>query len=79
MVRLFTENKTTNTKARGELPVNTNGGGLSCCHPGMYGIYPIIEAVRWVRGEAGARQVAGMEIPLQWRCFVEPGDPSDWF
>ncbi|WP_395649742.1 thiolase [Brevundimonas sp.] len=42
----------------GQLPVNTNGGGLSCCHPGMYGLFPIIEAVRQLRGEAGDRQVA---------------------
>ena len=41
----------------GALPFNTNGGGLSCCHPGMYGIFLIIEAVRQLRGEAGARQV----------------------
>ncbi|WP_261566535.1 acetyl-CoA acetyltransferase [Frankia gtarii] len=40
----------------GELPVNTNGGGLSYCHPGMYGIFTIIEAVRQIRGEAGVRQ-----------------------
>ena len=30
----------------GRLPVNTNGGGLSCVHPGMYGIFLVIEAVR---------------------------------
>lgn len=42
----------------GELPVNTNGGGLSFCHPGMYGIFALIEAVRQVRGTAGERQVA---------------------
>ncbi|MBV5266886.1 acetyl-CoA acetyltransferase [Pinisolibacter aquiterrae] len=40
----------------GRLAVNTNGGGLSCVHPGMYGIFPIIEAVEQLRGEAGARQ-----------------------
>ncbi len=40
----------------GTLAVNTNGGGLSCCHPGMYGIFPLIEAVRQLRGEAGERQ-----------------------
>ncbi len=34
----------------GELPVNTNGGGLSYCHPGMYGIFALAEAVRRVRG-----------------------------
>jgi acetyl-CoA acetyltransferase len=43
----------------GKLPVNTNGGGLSCVHPGMYGIFALIEAVRQLRGEAGDRQVAG--------------------
>jgi acetyl-CoA acetyltransferase len=40
----------------GELPVNTNGGGLSYCHPGMYGIFTIIEAARQIRGSCGARQ-----------------------
>ena len=43
----------------GRLPVNTNGGGLSCVHPGMYGIFALIEAVRQLRGEGGNRQVAG--------------------
>lgn len=42
----------------GRLPVNTNGGGLSCVHPGMYGIFALIEAVRQLRGEAGERQLA---------------------
>jgi acetyl-CoA acetyltransferase len=41
----------------GTLPINTNGGGLSYTHSGMYGIFPIIEATRQLRGEAGARQV----------------------
>ena len=41
----------------GRLAVNTNGGGLSCVHPGMYGIFALIEAVRQLRGEAGARQL----------------------
>ncbi len=48
----------------GRLPVNTNGGGLSCCHPGMYGIFPVIEAVRQLRGEAGERQIAETELAL---------------
>ncbi|MDO8306375.1 thiolase [Herminiimonas sp.] len=43
----------------GHLPVNTNGGGLSCVHPGMYGIFTIIESVRQLRGECGERQIAG--------------------
>ena len=42
---------------KGALPVNTNGGGLSYCHPGMYGLLILIEGVRQVRGECGARQV----------------------
>lgn len=41
----------------GRLPVNTNGGGLSCVHPGMYGIFALIEAVRQLRGQAGERQL----------------------
>lgn len=48
----------------GALPVNTNGGGLSFCHPGMYGIFTLIEAVRQLRGEAGDRQVAGVQTAL---------------
>jgi acetyl-CoA acetyltransferase len=48
----------------GELPVNTNGGGLSCCHPGMYGMFLLIEAVQQLRAEAGARQVPNAEIAL---------------
>jgi acetyl-CoA acetyltransferase len=48
----------------GDLPVNTNGGGLSYAHPGMYGIFTLIEGVRQLRGEAGERQVAGAEVCL---------------
>jgi acetyl-CoA acetyltransferase len=48
----------------GGLPVNTNGGGLSYCHPGMYGLFLLIEAVRQLRGGAGARQVPGAETAI---------------
>lgn len=41
----------------GALPTNTDGGGLSACHPGMRGIFLLIEAVRQLRGEAHGRQV----------------------
>ena len=48
----------------GTFPVNTNGGGLSYCHPGMYGIFLLIEAARQIRGECGARQIEGCEVAL---------------
>jgi acetyl-CoA acetyltransferase len=41
----------TGTGPGGGLPVNTNGGGLSYCHPGMYGLLALVEAVRQVRGD----------------------------
>ncbi len=48
----------------GSLPVNTNGGGLSCVHPGMYGLFTVVEAVRQLTGQAGERQIADVEIAL---------------
>jgi acetyl-CoA acetyltransferase len=48
----------------GALPVNTNGGGLSCVHPGMYGMFTLIEGATQLRGEGGARQVNDAEIAL---------------
>jgi len=48
----------------GSLAVNTNGGGLSYCHPGMYGIFLLIEAMRQLRGECGARQKKGAQVAL---------------
>ena len=44
--------------------MNTNGGGLSYAHPGMYGIFLLIEAVRQLCGECGERQVAHAELAL---------------
>jgi acetyl-CoA acetyltransferase len=48
----------------GALPTNTNGGGLSYTHPGMYGMFLIVEAVRQLRGEGGDRQVEGARTAL---------------
>ena len=48
----------------GDFPMNTNGGGLSYTHPGMYGMFLIIEAVRQVRGECGDRQVPNAKTAL---------------
>ncbi|MEM7751589.1 MAG: thiolase, partial [Pseudomonadota bacterium] len=48
----------------GELPVNTNGGGLSCVHPGMYGLFVMIEAIRQIRGGCGERQIDGTKLSV---------------
>ena len=46
----------------GALPTNTDGGGLSSCHPGMRGMFLMVEAVKQLRGECGDRQVANAKI-----------------
>lgn len=48
----------------GALPVNTNGGGLSCVHPGMYGLFTMVEATQQLMGLAGERQVAGAKLAV---------------
>ena len=48
----------------GRLAVNTNGGGLSYGHPGMYGLMLLIEAVKQLRGECGERQVPNCQLAL---------------
>ncbi len=48
----------------GALPINTDGGGLSSNHPGMRGIFLVIEATKQLRGQCGARQVPECEIAL---------------
>lgn len=48
----------------GVLPVNPDGGGLSSNHPGMRGIFLVIEAARQLRGECGERQVAGAKLAV---------------
>jgi acetyl-CoA C-acetyltransferase len=48
----------------GACPTNTDGGGLSSNHPGMRGIFLVIEAVKQLRGEAGARQIKRCSVAL---------------
>jgi len=53
------------TAPGGELPMNTQGGGLSYCHPGHFGVFLLIEAVRQLRGDyEGERQVDGAETAI---------------
>ena len=48
----------------GAFPLNTYGGGLSYCHPGMLGLLLLIEATRQLRGTCGDRQVPGAQLAL---------------
>lgn len=52
----------------GALPTNTNGGGLAYTHPGMYGMFILVEAVRQLRHERGDAQVPGAELAVANGC-----------
>ncbi len=52
----------------GTQPTNTNGGGLAYTHPGMYGMFLLVEAVRQLRGEGGARQVPAAQLAVANGC-----------
>jgi len=55
LIRDFVKNG--NLGPNGSFPINTNGGGLSYCHPGMYSIFTLIEACRQLWGQCGDRQL----------------------
>ena len=48
----------------GDFPMNTNGGGLSYTHSGMYGMFTLIELTRQLRGDAGERQVLDAKVGI---------------
>jgi acetyl-CoA acetyltransferase len=52
----------------GSLSTNTSGGGLSYAHPGMLGMFLLVEAVRQLRGQSGPRQVPNAEIAVAHGC-----------
>ena len=52
------------TAPGGDFPLNTSGGGLSYTHPGMFGMFLLIEVTRQLRGECGDRQVKDAKLAL---------------
>ena len=52
------------TAPGGPFPMNTNGGGLSYTHSGMYGMFTLVETVRQLRGECDARQVKDAKLAI---------------
>ena len=60
------------TAPGGDFPMNTNGGGLSYTHSGMYGMFTLIELTRQLRGEAGERQVKDATLALSHNIGGKP-------
>ncbi len=47
----------------GDLPVNPDGGGLSACHPGMRGLFLIVEATRQLRHQYAEEGTPERQVP----------------
>ncbi|MDA3040074.1 MAG: acetyl-CoA acetyltransferase [Actinomycetota bacterium] len=52
----------------GSFPAQTSGGGLAYTHPGMFGMFLLVEAVRQLQGSCGPRQVPGAEVAVAHGC-----------
>jgi acetyl-CoA acetyltransferase len=61
----------------GELPTNPDGGGLSACHPGMRGLFLLVEATRQLRGDYAAAGTPERQVP-DARLAVASGT-GGWF
>jgi len=47
----------------GALPTNPDGGGMSACHPGMRGLFLLVEATRQLRGDHAANGFPERQVP----------------
>ena len=68
-----------NTAPGGKLPLNTNGGGLSYMHSGMYGMYALQESVRQMRGTARGAGAGRQDLRLPRRRRHVRGQRHDHF
>ncbi len=69
-----------NTRPGGKLPLNTNGGGLSYMHSGMYGMYAL-QACRRVCGKCAVRHLPKCPAPRSrsawaWAACLPPAVAS---
>lgn len=52
----------------GAIPTNTSGGGLSYTHPGMFGMFVLVEAARQLRGQSRGVAIPGVEVAVAHGC-----------
>ena len=58
--------KDRHTAPGGQLPLNTNGGGLSYMHSGMYGMYAMQESIRQLRGICAGPGCRRQDLRRPW-------------